>query len=154
MPRIERVLETALYVEDIGRSVDFYQRVLGFSVLLKSGEPERLAAMDVGGVHILLLFKAGATANDVNIPGGEFPASTAAATGTSPFRFPAKDWVPGKTTCRTRNRHRKHRQMGARRAKHLFPRPGRKFAGTRDARRLGHVLNGQSAKKRTPRKLR
>lgn len=73
MLKIERVLETALYVEDIGRSVDFYQRVLGFAVLQKSGEPERLAAMDVGGAHILLLFKAGATANDVRIPGGRIP---------------------------------------------------------------------------------
>jgi catechol 2,3-dioxygenase-like lactoylglutathione lyase family enzyme len=73
MLRIERILETALYVEDIGRSVDFYQRVLGFGVLSKSGEPERLAALDVGGVHILLLFKTGGTANDVIIPGGKIP---------------------------------------------------------------------------------
>lgn len=83
MLRIERVLETALYVEDIGRSVDFYQRVLGFGVLSKSGE--RLAAMDVGGAHILLLFKAGATANDVNIPGGRIPGFDGGGNGHVAF---------------------------------------------------------------------
>ena len=85
MLQIERVLETALYVENIGRSVDFYQRVLGFGVLSKSGEPERLAAMDVGGVHILLLFKAGATANDVNIPGGRIPGFNGSGNGHVAF---------------------------------------------------------------------
>jgi catechol 2,3-dioxygenase-like lactoylglutathione lyase family enzyme len=85
MPRIERVLETALYVKDIGRSVDFYRRVLGFGVLSKSGEPERLAAMDVGGVHVLLLFKAGATANDVNIPGGRIPGFDGGGNGHVAF---------------------------------------------------------------------
>ena len=73
MLRIERVLETTLYVKDINRAVEFYQRVLGFAVLTKSGEPERLAAMDVGGKHILLLFKDGETSKDVNMPGGRIP---------------------------------------------------------------------------------
>ncbi len=85
MPSIERVLETALYVKDIGRAVDFYQRVLGFGVLQKSGEPERLAAMDVGGAHILLLFKAGATANDVMIPGGRIPGFDGGGNGHVAF---------------------------------------------------------------------
>jgi len=85
MPRIERVLETALYVNDISRSADFYRRVLGFGVLSKSGEPERLAALDVGGVHILLLFKAGATANDVNIPGGRIPGFEGGGNGHVAF---------------------------------------------------------------------
>lgn len=85
MLRIERVLETALYVKEIGRSVDFYQRVLGFGVLQKSGEPERLAAMDVGGKHVLLLFKAGATANDVDISGGRIPGFDGGGNGHVAF---------------------------------------------------------------------
>ncbi|HWY41933.1 MAG TPA: VOC family protein [Candidatus Sulfotelmatobacter sp.] len=85
MLSIERVLETALCVEDIDRSVGFYQRILGFGVLLKSGEPERLAAMDVGGVHVLLLFKSGATANDVNIPGGRIPGFDGSGNGHVAF---------------------------------------------------------------------
>jgi catechol 2,3-dioxygenase-like lactoylglutathione lyase family enzyme len=91
MPRIERVLETALYVKDIGRSVDFYRRVLGFGVLSKSGEPERLAAMDVGGVHVLLLFKAGATTNDVNIPGGRIPGFDGGGNGHVAFPVPNEE---------------------------------------------------------------
>jgi catechol 2,3-dioxygenase-like lactoylglutathione lyase family enzyme len=85
MLRIERVLETALYVEDIGRSVEFYQRALGLGLLSKSGEPERLAAMDVGGTHVLLLFKSGATANDVNIPGGRIPGFAGSGNGHVAF---------------------------------------------------------------------
>ncbi|HWZ98745.1 MAG TPA: VOC family protein [Candidatus Dormibacteraeota bacterium] len=91
MPRIERVLETALYVEDISRAVDFYQRVLGFGVLARSGEPERLAAMDMGGVHVLLLFKAGATANDVNIPGGRIPGFDGSGNGHVAFPIAAEE---------------------------------------------------------------
>jgi catechol 2,3-dioxygenase-like lactoylglutathione lyase family enzyme len=85
MLRIERVLETALYVKDIGRSVDFYQHVLGFGVLLRTGEPERLAAMDVGGAHVLLLFKSGATASDVMIPGGRIPGFDGSGNGHVAF---------------------------------------------------------------------
>jgi len=82
---IKRVLETALFVQDISRSVEFYQRVLGFGVLVKSGEPERLAAMDVGGVSVLLLFKTGVTANDVVIPGGRIPGFDGGGSGHIAF---------------------------------------------------------------------
>lgn len=89
MLRIERVLETALYVEDIGCAVDFYQRVLGLAVLLRTGEPERLAAMDAGGAHVLLLFKTGATASDVTIPGGRIPGFR--GSGNGHIAFPIAD---------------------------------------------------------------
>lgn len=95
MPKIERVLETALYVTDISRAVEFYQSVLGFGLLLKSGEPERLAAMDVGGAHLFLLFKAGATANDVTIPGGKIPGFNGGGEGHVAFPVAANelsDW--------------------------------------------------------------
>jgi len=82
---IKRVLETALFVRDIARSVEFYQRVLGFSVLVKSGEPERLAAMDVGGASVLLLFKTGVTANDVTISGGRIPGFDGSGSGHVAF---------------------------------------------------------------------
>jgi len=85
---IKRVLETALFVQDISRSVEFYQRVLGFGILVKSGEPERLAAMDVGGVSVLLLFKTGVTANDVVIRGGRIPGF--AGSGSGHVAFPVQ----------------------------------------------------------------
>jgi len=52
MLRIDRVLETALYVEEMGRAIEFYQRIFGFSVLLRSAEPDRLTALDIGGAQV------------------------------------------------------------------------------------------------------
>jgi catechol 2,3-dioxygenase-like lactoylglutathione lyase family enzyme len=53
MLRIDRVLETALYVGDMGRAVEFYQGVFGFAVLARSAEPDRLTALDIGGTQVL-----------------------------------------------------------------------------------------------------
>jgi catechol 2,3-dioxygenase-like lactoylglutathione lyase family enzyme len=58
MPSIERILETALYVDDLDRATAFYRDVMGLRVL-DSGP--RLVAMDAGHASILLLFKRGAT---------------------------------------------------------------------------------------------
>jgi len=54
MLRIDRVLETALYVEEIDRAVEFYQRIFEFPVLARSAEPDRLTELDVGGSQVLL----------------------------------------------------------------------------------------------------
>jgi catechol 2,3-dioxygenase-like lactoylglutathione lyase family enzyme len=69
-PRIERTLETALYVDDMPRAVAFYRDVLGFGVL--SAGP-RLTAMDAGHATVLLLFQRGATVNGLDFPGGRIP---------------------------------------------------------------------------------
>jgi catechol 2,3-dioxygenase-like lactoylglutathione lyase family enzyme len=58
MPSIERILETALYVDDLGRATAFYRDVMGLRVL-DSGP--RLVAVDAGQASVLLLFKRGAT---------------------------------------------------------------------------------------------
>ena len=50
MPQVRRVLETALYVEDLDRAVEFYERVIGLSALSKG---DRLAAMDAGEGTVL-----------------------------------------------------------------------------------------------------
>jgi len=89
MLRIERVLETALYVEDMKRAVEFYQRVFGFGVLTQSGE--RLTALDVGGKHVLLLFKSGETGKDVNIPGGRIPGFDGKGNGHTAFPIAASE---------------------------------------------------------------
>jgi catechol 2,3-dioxygenase-like lactoylglutathione lyase family enzyme len=56
MPKLDRVLETSLYVEDPQRSAEFYHRILGFETILVS---ERLIAMSVEGRQVLLLFRKG-----------------------------------------------------------------------------------------------
>ena len=60
MPRFDGVLETSLYVDNLERSVQFYQSIFGFEVI-DSGE--RLYALGVAGWQVLLLFKKGESAN-------------------------------------------------------------------------------------------
>jgi catechol 2,3-dioxygenase-like lactoylglutathione lyase family enzyme len=54
MPIIDGILETALYVENLGRSCDFYRQVFGFDVIVSS---ERMCALKVSDRQLLLLFK-------------------------------------------------------------------------------------------------
>jgi len=66
MPRLDGILETALYAEDIKRSVEFYQSVFGFQVIASG---DRLCAMEIAQIsnpshgQVLLLFKKGASAD-------------------------------------------------------------------------------------------
>lgn len=56
-PKIDGILESSLYVADVARSVQFYQRIFGFQVI--AGFGERGCAMDAGDHQVLLLFKKG-----------------------------------------------------------------------------------------------
>ncbi len=67
---IRRVLETALYADDLERLVAFYRDVLGLRVL---DEGTRLVSMDAGEGTVLLLFRRGATTDGVLTPGGRIP---------------------------------------------------------------------------------
>ena len=67
---MERVLETALYVDDLAGARDFYTRVLGAAVLL---DTPRLVALSVAGRSVLLLFQRGATLEPLPTPGGVVP---------------------------------------------------------------------------------
>src|SRR5450755_2005275 len=53
-----RLLESALYVDDLDRAERFYRDVLDLAPLFRN---ERLCALDAGGQTILLLFKRGAS---------------------------------------------------------------------------------------------
>ncbi len=69
-PRLDRVIETCLYVDDLERAGDFYERVLGLRTM--TGD-RRFRAYDVGGKNVLLLFRRGATLDTVHRPGGTIP---------------------------------------------------------------------------------
>ncbi|MEQ1730683.1 MAG: VOC family protein [Vicinamibacterales bacterium] len=69
-PVIRRVLETALYVDDMARAVAFYRDVLGLRPL---ADDARLTPFDAGGGTVLLLFLRGATAGGIEFPGGRIP---------------------------------------------------------------------------------
>jgi catechol 2,3-dioxygenase-like lactoylglutathione lyase family enzyme len=68
--KLGRVLETALYVDDLGRAAQFYEKVLGLASVSKDS---RFHAYDVGGTTVLLLFRRGATLETVHLPGGTIP---------------------------------------------------------------------------------
>ena len=72
MPTILSLLESALYVDDMRRSVDFYERVLGLSVLYKS---DRLSALRVPPGQLLLIITKGADAEPTVLPFGTLPPS-------------------------------------------------------------------------------
>ena len=69
-PKLNGVLETALYVDDLVRAARFYEDVLGLSALTSDA---RFRAYDVGGRSVLLLFQRGATLETVRLPGGTIP---------------------------------------------------------------------------------
>lgn len=70
LPPLGRIVETAVYVADLARARDFYVSVLGARVLL---DTPRLAALDVNGESVLLLFQRGATLAPLETPGGTVP---------------------------------------------------------------------------------
>lgn len=70
MPKLNSVIETALYVDDLARANAFYQDVLGLEPLTSDS---RFSAFDVSGRNVLLLFKRGSTLETVTLPGGTIP---------------------------------------------------------------------------------
>lgn len=70
MPRIQRILETALYVQDLERAANWYREVFGFAEMFSN---DRLIALDVAPHSVLLLFKKGASDSTTVVPGGVIP---------------------------------------------------------------------------------
>jgi catechol 2,3-dioxygenase-like lactoylglutathione lyase family enzyme len=59
-PKTEGILESSLYVDDVTRSVHFYETIFGFAVISDFGG--RGCAMQAGNRQVLLLFKKGGSA--------------------------------------------------------------------------------------------
>ena len=70
MPALAGVIETAVYVDDVDRASKFYEAILG---LRRMDGDDRFRAYSVADRGVLLLFKRGATAKPVHIPGGMIP---------------------------------------------------------------------------------
>jgi catechol 2,3-dioxygenase-like lactoylglutathione lyase family enzyme len=87
MPAITRLLETALYVDDVPGVVAFYRDVLGLRAL---DEGSRLVPMDAGQGTVLLVFKRGATLNDVDLPGGRIPPHDGSGPAHLAFAIPTE----------------------------------------------------------------
>jgi catechol 2,3-dioxygenase-like lactoylglutathione lyase family enzyme len=69
MPTLDRVLETALYVDDLDRARRFYVEILELSELYRDN---RMCAFAVGG-SVLLIFHRGSSLETVKLPGGTIP---------------------------------------------------------------------------------
>ena len=69
-PPVEGLLETSLYAGDLGRTAAFYRDLFGFRALVES---PRLVAFEVADRHVLLVFQAGATEDDVRDSRGIIP---------------------------------------------------------------------------------
>ena len=70
MLAVKGISETSLYVDDMRRSVEFYQRIFGFPVLTSS---DRLSAFRVAPLQMLLIFRKGTTVNTMVTPSGTVP---------------------------------------------------------------------------------
>jgi catechol 2,3-dioxygenase-like lactoylglutathione lyase family enzyme len=71
-PPLNGVIETALYVDDPARSVEWYRRVMGLRLIFDGGN--RLQAMAVAEKQVLLLFRKGASSGPIEVPGGRIPS--------------------------------------------------------------------------------
>lgn len=70
-PRVRAVIETALYVDDLARSLEFYRGLFGFTIPM---EPiDRMAVLNVTEDQVLLLFKKGASTAATVLPFGTIP---------------------------------------------------------------------------------
>lgn len=65
MPKLDGVLETALYVADMARARAFFEEVMG---LAPFNADHRFTAYDAGGRSVLLLFRHGETRETVVLP--------------------------------------------------------------------------------------
>jgi catechol 2,3-dioxygenase-like lactoylglutathione lyase family enzyme len=70
MPKLDQVLETVLYVDDLDRAAAFYTNVLGLRSLVAD---QRLRAFSVGDRNMLLLFQRGSCLQTVQLAGGTIP---------------------------------------------------------------------------------
>jgi catechol 2,3-dioxygenase-like lactoylglutathione lyase family enzyme len=82
MLRVRRVLETAVYCDDLAKTVEFYKALLALEPMMAS---ERVVAFDAGEGTVLLLFQRGASDRSFEHPGGLVPGHV--STGPAHFAF-------------------------------------------------------------------
>ncbi|MBF6395618.1 VOC family protein [Nocardia cyriacigeorgica] len=70
MPKLDRIIESALYVDDLDRARAFYTDVLQLKPIL---DADPLCAFDVGGDNVLLLFRRGGSLEPKVLPGPGLP---------------------------------------------------------------------------------
>jgi catechol 2,3-dioxygenase-like lactoylglutathione lyase family enzyme len=74
-PRTGNIIESCLYVADVGRAAEWYGEIFGFPLIFQEGD--RLRALQVGEEQVLLLFKERGSLTPAILPGGIIPAHDA-----------------------------------------------------------------------------
>jgi catechol 2,3-dioxygenase-like lactoylglutathione lyase family enzyme len=87
---IRRLLETALYCDDVPRTAAFYEQLLGRAPMLQS---ERLVAFDAGEATVLLIFHRG-HAQALPTAGGLVPGHDGAGPVHIAFAINRSDLAP------------------------------------------------------------
>jgi catechol 2,3-dioxygenase-like lactoylglutathione lyase family enzyme len=88
MPPITGILETALYVKDMDRAVEFFERLFGFPIM--NGD-DRFCAFNVAPGNVLLLFLCGGTLTSVETGYGAIPPHDGLGTTHMAFSISAAD---------------------------------------------------------------
>ncbi len=70
MPKLNGILETALYTDDMERARAFYENVLQLTMIYSDG---RLCAYSVADRDVLLIFRRGSARETTSMPGGVIP---------------------------------------------------------------------------------
>lgn len=70
MPKLDGILETALYTDDMERARAFYEDTLGLTAIFTDN---RLRAYSVADRDVLLIFKRGSARETTAMPGGIIP---------------------------------------------------------------------------------
>ena len=95
MPKLDHVLETALYVDDLDRAAAFYAEVFELPSLYAD---ERLRAFAVGP-SVLLLFRRGASRETMTMPGGTIPPHDGSGPCTSLLPSAPRSSSNGRSGC-------------------------------------------------------
>jgi catechol 2,3-dioxygenase-like lactoylglutathione lyase family enzyme len=91
MPKIQGVLETSLYVENLQRSRAFYQSLFEMEILAAD---ERFSALSVIGKQVLLLFRKAASLSPVHTPNGTIPPHDGSGETHLAFAISSEDLQP------------------------------------------------------------
>ena len=86
--KLDAILETALYVEDLDRARRFFQGIFGLSELYCD---RRMCALSVAPHNVLLLFVQGESNETVALPGGTIPPHDGGGRVHVAFAIPAQD---------------------------------------------------------------
>lgn len=89
--QISGVIECGIYVNDVARSAEFYQRVLGLNVMVQD---QRFGALNAGGNTVLLIFRKGASKDRVPFGGGYLPGHDGSGQTHFALGIPAEDYEP------------------------------------------------------------